>query len=132
MNFVTISNDNGVCDIISSVDDHQKKLKKLKSATNAAGLSHFNLERYQETKVQLIPDPSISLGKFKASILVEGAYMAHPTTIRAMKKDIFAAGNELFEDLEDIIECSSCRQQIDRQFWYFCPYCEAQFPKSDF
>lgn len=112
------------------MDEVEKKLEKLKKAKNVTGQPHFDTSRFEESKINLVPDASISLGKFKPSKLMDKTYLAHPTTIKAMKKDIFAAGNELFEDLEDIVECLSCRQQIDRQFWHFCPFCEAQFPKN--
>ena len=68
---------------------------------------------------------------FKPHPFEPNTYLAqHPVTIRAMKKDIFAAGSELFEDLEDIVSCSSCFQELDRQFWWFCPYCESSLPKE--
>ena len=35
---------------------------------------------------------------------------------------------EGFEDLEDITNCESCSAKLDRQFWHFCPHCEAKLP----
>jgi|SRR5690606_33797070 len=107
--------------------DPENSLKKLKSATNAAGKSHFDITGVEEIKVQIRPDSTVRPAMFLPDPLIPGGYKAHPVTIRAMRKDIFAAGNELFEDLEDLITCESCQHEIDRQFWVFCPYCEAKF-----
>lgn len=100
---------------------------KLLSATNAAGQQHFN-HNYEEIKVNINPDSSVSPGNFKPDLLHPGHYKAHPTTIRAMRKDIFVGGQDEFVDLEKSYICESCHTELDLQFWTFCPYCEAEFP----
>lgn len=107
--------------------DPNELLKKLELATNAGGKSHFNIAAQEEIKVQLRADSSVRPAMFIPDPLIPGGYKAHPITLRAMRKNIFAAGNELFEDLEDLVTCESCQHQLDRQFWLFCPYCEAKF-----
>lgn len=82
----------------------------------------------ETAQVAIRPDKKISLGMFKPHPFLQETYLAHPTTIRAMKKNLFMAGND-FEELEDLCTCTSCRQNIDRQFWHFCPYCETQLPE---
>lgn len=107
--------------------DPNKLLEKLTEATNAGGKSHFNIAAREDIQVQIRPDSTVRPAMFLPDPLIPGGYKAHPVTIRALRKDIFAAGEELFEDLEDLITCESCQHQIDRQFWHFCPYCEAKF-----
>lgn len=80
-------------------------------------------------KVQLRPKESMDRGLFWPDPLIPGGYIAHPVTIRAVRKDIFMAGEE-FIDLEVLYQCYSCKKEIDLQFWHFCPYCESQFPKN--
>ena len=103
--------------------------EKLKRAKNAAGKAQFSPD-YEEVKVQINPDENISPGMFKPDFLRPGHYKAHPTTIRAMRKEIFSAGSDEFLDLEKSYICISCNKTLDLQFWTFCPYCEAQFPKD--
>lgn len=109
------------------MNDNEKKLQQLKNAINAGGQAHFNIAAREDIQVQIRPDPSVRPAMFLPDPLLPGCYKAHPVTIAALKKDIFAAGNDLFEDLEDLVTCESCQHEIDRQFWHFCPFCEAKF-----
>jgi len=103
--------------------------EKLKRAENAAGMAQFSPD-YEEIKVQISPDKSINPGKFKPDFLKPGHYKAHPTTIKAMRKNLFSAGSDEFLDLEKTYICESCKTTLDLQFWTFCPYCEAHFPQD--
>lgn len=109
--------------------DPQKSYEKLMRATNAANQKHF-IDDHEEVKVQIRPDKNVSPGKFLSDPIIPGGFKAHPITIRAMRKDIFVGTTELFSDLETLIQCDSCKSEIDLQFWHFCPYCEAEF-KAD-
>jgi hypothetical protein len=100
---------------------------KLKLIKNAADQAHFSVNRPEEIKVQVRPDSKVRPAVFLPDPLIPGGFKAHPVTIRAMRKEIFAAGSELFEDLEQIYQCESCKESLDVQFWHFCPYCEAPF-----
>lgn len=111
-----------------SAKDTETFYKKLVAATNAANQPHFNQEKSEEYKVEIKPDTGIGLGKFKPDLERPGSYKAHPTTIAAMRKDLFLAGGDEFVDLQKIYQCESCKADIDIQFWLFCPYCEAKFP----
>lgn len=102
--------------------------ERLMRAKSATGQAHFKQSPDEVVQVNIRPDKSISPAKFKADPLLPGGYLAHPTTIRAVRVDIFVGGQEVFEDLEYNIECEGCKRQIDVQFWKFCPYCEAKFP----
>ena len=108
--------------------DPNSLYEKLMSATNAAANPLF-LETPSEThQVKLRPDKTVGRARFKPDPLIPGGYLAHPITIRAVRLDIFVGG-EGFEDLECLYKCHSCSEQIDVQFWKFCPYCEAPFKK---
>ena len=104
----------------------QQILRQLENAKNAVDKAHFQTHQTFETEVNIIPDKTVSLGKFLPSKVIVGQYKAHPITIRAMKKNIFAAGDDLFSELAKPYICK-CGQNLDIQFWHFCPYCEAEF-----
>lgn len=111
-----------------SKSDTEAFYKKLVSATNAANQLHFNESQSSEYEVSIKPDSTVGLGKFKPDPSAKAAYRAHPTTIAAMRKDLFIAGSDEFLDLQKVYQCESCKADIDIQFWIFCPYCEAKFP----
>lgn len=108
--------------------NHDEILKQLQQAKNIANQPHFDLNRWETSEVQILPDTLVSPGMFKQDTKKQQVYYAHPTTIKALKKNIFVAGNEPFEDLEIIHICESCKTELDLQFWHFCPVCEAHFP----
>ena len=97
---------------------------KLSTFTDLAGNREFYSD-YQDIEIQILPDDSIGPAKFKLSKIVNNTYYANPTTIRAMKKNIFTNSN-VIEDLVDEVICK-CGKNIDKQFWHFCPHCEANF-----
>jgi hypothetical protein len=99
------------------------KLSKVLDATNRP---LFGREPDKKEKVEILPDKTVTPGKFLPHHLLPGAFKAHPQTIAAVRKDIFLGG-EGFEDLEEMIECSGCHESIDKQFWVFCPMCGAAF-----
>ena len=100
----------------------------LKNERNAAGKSMYYMDGHQEVKVQIYPDESVTPSKFVANKTLPGTYRAHPITIRAMRKDLFAnMYSETFEELQQFHQCESCKETIDLQFWQFCPHCEKSF-----
>jgi hypothetical protein len=107
--------------------DSQSQFEKLKTYKNAANLDQFAMDRQEQYKVNIKADPSVSRGAFLPNPLVPNEYRAHPITIKAMRKEIFMGGDD-FVDLECLYTCTSCKTQLDLQFWHFCPYCEASFP----
>lgn len=113
----------------NSKDKTQKQFEHLQGLTNAAGrpLLQTGPKAQEEYEVAIRPDKSVSPAMFAPDPLRPGFFKAHPTTIQAMRKDIFVAGEEGLEDLEDWVICSSCGKKLDRQFWVFCPYCESSF-----
>ena len=106
----------------------QKWADKIDQLSNAAGHKLLDTQQSTTQKIELVPDKSISPGMFRPSKLaLRVVYLAHPVTIRAVRKEIFMVGNNEFEDLEEIIQCQSCKRELDIQFWKFCPFCEASF-----
>lgn len=105
-------------------------LEKISQLQNAGNNKLLALDDRQDISVSLRPNNAVSLGMFRPDPLIPGGYIAHPVTLRALKKDIFAVGDELFEDLAQPYTCERCASALDRQFWHFCPYCEAHF-KAD-
>lgn len=81
------------------------------------------------TKVHLRPNKDIAPSLFKPDPLIPGGWIAHPTTIRAVRKEIFLAGEEFLE-LEIPYTCESCKKNLDLQFWHFCPFCEGSLPEN--
>ena len=103
----------------------EKKAEQIKQAHLEFQRPYYQ-KQPQNAQVHLKPDPSISPGKFKPHPSLPGTYLAHPTTLRALKKDILLAGED-FEEFEDIQSCTSCKERVDRQFWHFCPHCESSW-----
>jgi hypothetical protein len=105
--------------------DPAAQYEKIKSYTNAFDSNLYESSFHEKYEVNIKPDLKAPLAKFIPT-LNPREFMAHPITIRAMRKEIFMGGDE-FVDLEKIITCHSCKNTIDMQFWIFCPYCEASF-----
>lgn len=103
-------------------------LEKIEKLKNAADQSLVNTRSPETFKLQIKPDKTISPGKFKADPKVPSTYLAHPQTIRAMKKNIFAVGDDI-DELVELYLCHSCQTELDKQFWHFCPYCGTEFQK---
>jgi hypothetical protein len=108
----------------------QQLYETLKRLTNAVDQPLLRLDLVDEVKLSLRPDRSVSPAKFRPDPLIPGGYLAHPVTLRAVRKELFSVGAEEFLDLETLIVCESCRTEIDAQFWHFCPFCEASFKIS--
>ena len=113
-----------------SKDQTDAFYQKLMQATNAANAPHFGNQPEEEFNVRIRRDDNVSPGMFKPDPLNPGHYKAHELTIKAMRKDLFFGGSDEFVDLERPYTCVSCGQNLDIQFWTFCPYCEASFPKD--
>lgn len=110
--------------------DIESQVKKIQSYSQEGGVPLYERNPDLEKKVQLLPDPSVPRGKFiPVPLALHPTYRAHPITLAAVKKDLFFA-DEDFLDLASPIICSSCQNEVDRQFWNFCPFCETSFSKE--
>ncbi len=103
--------------------DANSQFEKLKSYKNAFNLPLYS-DHHETYSVNIKPDTSVAPAKFIPDPLLPNHFRAHPTTIRAMRKELFMGGDD-FIDLECLHICASCKHEIDLQFWHFCPYCEA-------
>lgn len=106
--------------------DPNNQFERLKNVENSVGSRHFNTDKQTETDIKLIVNEKISPAKFRAHAFLINTFEANSLTIRAVRKDLFAAGDELFIDLEVKKECH-CGKVIDLQFWKICPYCGKEF-----
>jgi len=106
--------------------DTQTQLEKIKSYKNAFGTNLYDQNQHDVFQIKVLPDRTITPAKFIPTLNPK-EYKAHPSTIKAMRKEIFMAGED-FIDLECKIICESCKNEVDKQFWYCCPFCEASFP----
>lgn len=108
--------------------DKDKFFNKLKAETWENQKPYYDLSNPQEERIQIIPDKSVSPGMFRPDKEMPGKFFAHPTTVKAMKKDIFLTG-DYFEVLgiATVITCSGCKREIEKEFWHFCPFCETKF-----
>lgn len=108
--------------------DPNNMLKKMKSFTNAGNQQMYANTPESVIQVKIRPDESVKTSLFKPDPLIPGGYKAHPLTIQAMRTEIFVLGNDLFEDFECMYTCEKCKNELDIQFWHFCPHCGTSFP----
>lgn len=106
--------------------DIQKTLEKINSIENIVGKPMYQLEKPEEFKIEIKVDNSIEHGKFVPSKIVHHLWYASEQTYRAMKKNIFATGDNI-DELTEPYQCYGCKADLDKQFWYFCPYCGEKF-----
>jgi len=112
---------------MKEVQETLLQLEKIKKERNLAQRPMYQ-DQAQDFKVYFHPDKSITPGKFKPHAFLPGQYLAHPTTIKALRANILVADPQLLEHAT-MITCS-CKQVWDKQFWKFCPSCESEFPKE--
>lgn len=99
-----------------------RDFEKAKSLKNQMGTPTISPHYNSEMKVHILPDVHVSLGMFYPTA---NGYLAHPTTIAALKKNIFVTGMDT-DLLEKNISCPHCQKELDLQFWHFCPFCEGE------
>jgi hypothetical protein len=109
-------------------EEVKKTLEKIQSLESHIGEPQYNLSHQEQVKINIRVDKSVPGGMFKPDPLLEGGWIANELTFKAMKKDIFALDDDLI-DLEEKYNCLSCKTDIDKQFWSFCPHCGSQFSK---
>ena len=100
-------------------------IDRIKNLKNEAGTSTVNIDKYEDIKINIRPNENVEPGMFKPDPILLGGHIAHPVTIKAMRKEIFCTGFDV--DLnEKLTTCTGCQRELDLQFWYFCPYCETR------
>lgn len=103
----------------------QKSLAQIEKMKNMVQAPHYDLSQQQKIEVPIRIVKDVPAAMFKPDPENPKGWIANELTYRAMKKDIFALGEEL-DVVQESYTCS-CKQTIDKQFWYFCPYCGEQF-----
>lgn len=103
-----------------------ERIKKMKSAVDTQ-LFKTDLEEKIEFKVHI--DNSLPHGRFFPFESKPNEWKATKQTYSAMKKNIFALGDDI-DELKRPYTCESCNTNLDMQFWHFCPYCGQKF-RSD-
>ncbi len=104
----------------------KKTLEKINSIENMVDRPMFNIEKEEKVEVEIKVDNTVPHGLFIPSKINIGQWRASEETFRAMKKDIFTLGGSL-DEIADPYNCSSCKTNLDKQFWNFCPYCGSRF-----
>ncbi|MCT4641476.1 MAG: hypothetical protein N4A33_04205 [Bacteriovoracaceae bacterium] len=103
----------------------QKQLNDLAKIENDINNPHFDLSNHDSFKVHFKIDNSLKHATFKEDKENPGHWFTTSQTFKALRSNIFAT--DTFEDLEEIHNCNSCKTDIDKQFWLFCPYCGSSF-----
>lgn len=104
----------------------KKTLEQIQSIDNAVNQQFYNTNAEQKFDVNIRVDNSVAHGMFKPDPKFDGGWIASEQTFRAMKKDIFALDEQMI-DLQEKYICTSCKTELDKQFWQFCPHCGASF-----
>ena len=107
----------------------EKKLERIRQA-NWEWQKPYYQKQSQDAAIQLRLDPSVARGKFRPHPQDPKIHLAHPTTIRALKKNIILGGDDFLE-FEEIRACGQCQKEEDQQFWHFCPHCESPWETQE-
>ena len=107
----------------------KRTLEKINSIENMVDRPMYQINKPEQTKIEIKVDPKVEHGKFVPSKIVPHLWYASEQTYRAMKKDIFATGDNI-DELIEAYQCYSCKTDLDKQFWYFCPFCGQRFLES--
>lgn len=107
----------------------QELFEDIQKMTNGIDTALFNTNKAEEIKINIRPDKTIAIGLFKPDPILLSGFVAHPDTIRAMRKDLFVTDPDLL-DRGLLINCDSCKQPLDCQFWLYCPFCGENFRRT--
>lgn len=111
-------------------EEHVKKtLETIQSIENMVDKPFYDIQKEEEISVKIRVSKNVPAAMFKPDPLVPNGWIANELTFRALKKDIFALGDEIAQELTDQYQCHSCKQLLDKQFWHFCPHCGSEFLK---
>lgn len=104
----------------------KRTLEKINSIENMVDKPMYNIHRPEETQLEIKVDNKVAHGKFVPSKAIANIWYASEQTFRAMKKDLFVTGGNI-DELVEPYQCHSCKSDLDKQFWHFCPYCGQSF-----
>ena len=104
----------------------RKTLERISAMKNAAGKTLFRQDQEETHQIDIKIDNSLPHGRFFPSQIYPGQWRATEQTFKAMKKNLFALGDDV-DELKEEYSCESCKTTLDKQFWNFCPYCGEGF-----
>jgi len=104
----------------------RQTLKRIDAMKSAIDTPLFKQDEKEEFKIDIKIDNSLPHGQFFPSKIYPGQWRATAQTYKAMKKNIFALGEDL-DELKEDYSCQSCKTSLDKQFWNFCPFCGERF-----
>lgn len=104
----------------------KRALDKINSIENMVDRPMYNIQAPEEKKVEIKVDNKVEHGKFLPSKAIPDLWYASEQTYRAMKKNLFATGDNI-DEISEPYTCHSCKSQLDKQFWNFCPFCGQSF-----
>ncbi len=107
-------------------EEVRKSLEKINDMKNMVDRPMYNTRAQEQIQVEIKVDNKIEHGMFVPSKIMPHLWYASEQTYRAMKKDIFALGNSI-DELKEPYQCQSCKTNLDKQFWKFCPHCGEGF-----
>ncbi|RLA64836.1 MAG: hypothetical protein DRQ88_10365 [Epsilonproteobacteria bacterium] len=100
--------------------------KKIMGAT-WEGVKPFYSDEHEDIQIKIRPNKDVPQAIFKPDPIIPGGWIAHPDTIKSMKKELLIGGTE-FIDTEVLYQCIGCNKVLDAQFWIHCPYCTKSIP----
>ena len=106
----------------------KKAFEDITKIENSIGEAHYDLQGEISTQVHIRVVADVPAAMFKPDPLLPGGWIANDLTFRAMKKDIFALGEQL-DELSSPVNCPRCNSKLDQQFWQLCPYCGKDLPQ---
>lgn len=104
----------------------KRTLEQISSYQTAINSPLFNLEHSEEFKVHFKVSNKVAHGMFLPIKDSPGLWLTSDQTLKALKKDIFTLADDI-DELKSPYQCHSCKSDLDRQFWHFCPYCAEGF-----
>lgn len=111
---------------MQKIKSTQQIFEEIQKMTNAIDTQLLDIHQPDEIKLNIRADKTMAIGLFKPDPFLLSGFVAHPDTIRAMRKDIFVTDPELL-DRSILINCDGCQQPLDCQYWHYCPFCGESF-----
>lgn len=103
-------------------DKIERQLQKIRSETHFTGQNRFNTHYCEEFKLHFIIDEKMAPARFLPDPTKKNTWVCSSQTYRALRKEIFSAGEEFFSELETR-PCENCSKLLDTDFWWHCPHC---------
>lgn len=107
----------------------KRVLEKISKEQSLIEKPQYDINNYETYQVNIKVDDKTPHGLFMPDPKMPGQYFASSQTFRAMKKNIFTVSDP--DELKEPYHCKSCKTDLDKQFWHFCPMCGEAFVKDN-